>query len=105
MMVYAVGSILVLPLMYASGQMEVGLTLNLLIPALEEGFLFQVLQGLDVFVLWTALLLGWGQNEFVSGVIDGAWQTFFWEHGWGLCSYRALLLAEIASAKQTGTVR
>lgn len=91
LLVYGVGSAVVLPLMYATGQMEVGLTLNLLVPGLEEGFWFQLLQGLDVFALWTALLLGWGAERICFDRHRGRLAVFF-VAGWlGLALVGALL--------------
>lgn len=55
--VYTVGGLLVLALILSRGEMTT-LSLNLLIPGLEEGFLFRLLRGINVFSLWTAAVLG-----------------------------------------------
>ena len=55
--IYTVGSLLTLALILSRGEMTT-LSLNLLIPGLEEGFLFRLLRGINVFSLWTAAALG-----------------------------------------------
>jgi hypothetical protein len=55
--IYTVGGLLVLALILARGEMTT-LSLHLLIPGLEEGFLFRLLRGINVFSLWTAAVLG-----------------------------------------------
>lgn len=58
MMLPTLGGLLVLPLMIESGDPQTALALHLLVPGLEEGFLYRFLHGLNVFGLWTAVLLG-----------------------------------------------
>lgn len=60
--IYTVGSLLTLALILSRGEMTT-LSLNLLVPGLEEGFLFRVLRGLNVFSLWTAAVLGIAVNR------------------------------------------
>jgi hypothetical protein len=55
--IYTVGGLLTLALILSRGEMTT-LSLNLLIPGLEEGFLFRLLRGINVFSLWTAAVLG-----------------------------------------------
>lgn len=55
--IYAVGGILALALILSRGEMTT-LSLNLLVPGLEEGFLYRLLRGINVFSLWTAAALG-----------------------------------------------
>lgn len=58
LLVPTLGGLLVLPLMIASGDPGTALALHLLVPGLEEGFLYRFLHGLNVFGLWAAALLG-----------------------------------------------
>lgn len=58
LLVPTLGSLLVLPLMIAANDPGVALALHLLVPGLEEGFLFRLLHGLNVFGIWAAVLLG-----------------------------------------------
>lgn len=58
MLITTVGGLLTLPLMEASGDVQTALALHLLVPGLEEGYLFRFLRGLNVFSLWTAVVLG-----------------------------------------------
>lgn len=55
--IYTVGGLLALALILSRGEMTT-LSLNLLLPGLEEGFLFRLLRGINVFSLWTAAVLG-----------------------------------------------
>lgn len=55
--IYTVGGLLTLALIVSRGEMTT-LSLNLLIPGLEEGFLFRLLRGINFFSLWTAAVLG-----------------------------------------------
>lgn len=53
------GGLLTLGLMVASGEIGAALALHLLVPGLEtETWLYRFLHGLNVFGLWTAVLLG-----------------------------------------------
>jgi hypothetical protein len=56
-LIMTAGSIITFVLMRVSGQ-PTTLSLNLLIPGLEEGYLFRLLSGIGVFGLWTAAVLG-----------------------------------------------
>lgn len=60
MLVPALGGLLVLPLMIAGNDPSVALALHLLVPGLEEGFLYRLLHGLNVFGIWATVLLGLG---------------------------------------------
>jgi hypothetical protein len=56
-----VGGLALLPLMVATGDPEVRLALHLLVPGLDsDGYLHALLRGLNVFGLWTAVVLGIG---------------------------------------------
>lgn len=54
----AAGGVLALALMSARGDMETALALHLLAPGLEEGYGYRLLHGLNLFGLWTAVVLG-----------------------------------------------
>lgn len=56
-LVTSVGGLLTLPLMQASGDVQTALALHLLVPGLEEGYLYRFLHGLNVFSLWSAAVL------------------------------------------------
>lgn len=57
MLITSVGSLLTLPVMQASGDVQTALALHLLVPGLDEGYLYRFLHGLNVFSLWTAVVL------------------------------------------------
>lgn len=64
LIITAVGSLLTLPLILARGDLQTALALHLLVPGLEEGsFLFGALRGMNVFGLWSAVVLGVGVSE------------------------------------------
>lgn len=54
----ALGALATVPLQRATGDFETYLGLHLLTPGLEEGFLLHFLQGLNIWGLWAAVLLG-----------------------------------------------
>lgn len=61
MLIPTVGGLALLPLMAATGDPEVRLALHLLVPGLDpDGYLHALLRGLNVFGLWTAVVLGVG---------------------------------------------
>lgn len=57
MLITTVGGLVVLPIMRATGDVQTALALHLLVPGLEEGYLYRLLHGLNVFSLWTAVVL------------------------------------------------
>lgn len=58
-LVVAVGGLITVPIIRASGDIEAAFALHLLVPGLDdEGFLFRVLKGITVFGVWTSVLLG-----------------------------------------------
>lgn len=64
LLIAAVGSLLTVPLIVASGDLETALSLHLLVPGLEEGsVLFNALRGMNVFGLWSGVVLGVGVSE------------------------------------------
>ena len=58
MLITTLGGIVVLPLVLSSGDPQTALALHLLLPGVEEGFLYRLFHGLNVFGLWAATLLG-----------------------------------------------
>lgn len=67
LLVPALGGLLVLPLMIANNDPQTALALHLLVPGLEEGFLYRLLHGLNVFGLWATVLLGLGVSRIYEG--------------------------------------
>lgn len=64
LIIYAVGSLLVVPLILQTGDPETLLALDLLVPGLDpEAFLGRFLGGLNVFALWSAAVLGVGVGQ------------------------------------------
>lgn len=53
-----VGALLTVPLQVGTGEFETSLGLHLLAPGLDPGFVQYFLQGLNVFVLWSTVVLG-----------------------------------------------
>lgn len=60
LLIPAVGEVITLPLRIRTGSFETTLSLHLLAPGLEEGFPLYFLQGLNVFALWAAVVVGIG---------------------------------------------
>lgn len=58
--IIALGGLLTLPIMIASQDPTAALALHHLVPGLEEGFLYRLLHGLNVFGIWTTVALGIG---------------------------------------------
>lgn len=54
----ALGGLLTVPVINATGDLNSALALHLLVPGLGEGFLLRFLQGLNVFGLWASAVLG-----------------------------------------------
>lgn len=63
MLLPALGGLLVLPLMVAANDPSTALALHLLVPGLEEGFLYRLLHGLNVFGIWATVLVGLGVSR------------------------------------------
>lgn len=59
----ALGALATVPLQRKTGEFETYLGLHLLTPGLEEGFLLHFLQGLNIWGLWAAVLLGLGAGR------------------------------------------
>lgn len=57
-LIASVGGLITIPIIRATGDLQSALALNLLVPGLEEGFLYRLLHGMSVFGLWTAVVLG-----------------------------------------------
>lgn len=64
--IYTVGGLITLALILARGEV-VTLSLNLLLPGMEEGYLFRLLRGLNVFSLWTGAVLGIAVSRIYPG--------------------------------------
>lgn len=58
LLIPTLGGLAMVPLLIATGDPQTALAMHLLVPGLEEGFLFRLLRGLGVFGLWTSVLLG-----------------------------------------------
>lgn len=67
LLIPAAGTLLTVPLVLATGDVETTLALHLLLPAAEEGYLFRLLHGLNVFGLWAAVVLGIGVSRLYPG--------------------------------------
>lgn len=65
-LVMAFGTLLIVPLQVSAGRLDLTLSVGALLPFLGEGFLARFLQGVNLFSLWTAILIGTG-----IAVIDG----------------------------------
>lgn len=57
-LIQTAGGLVMLPLIVATADVQTALALHLLVPGLEEGFVVRFLRGLNVFGLWTAVVLG-----------------------------------------------
>jgi hypothetical protein len=68
-----VGGLLTVPLMIASGDATVALSLDLLLPGLdEEGFVYRFLHGLNLFSIWAAVVLGIGVSRLYPKTSAGS---------------------------------
>ena len=83
--VWAAGGLLTLPLMLARGDLRTTLSLHLLTPWLEPGsYAYRFMEGLNVFGLWTMVLLGLAVSRLypkvsataASSVMIGAYVVF-----------------------------
>ena len=67
------GGLLTVPLMIAAGDATVALSLDLLLPGLdEEGFLYGFLHGLNLFSIWAAVVLGIGVSRLYPKATVGS---------------------------------
>ena len=67
------GGLLTVPLMIAAGDATVALSLDLLLPGLdEEGFLYGFLHGLNLFSIWAAVVLGIGVSRLYPKASAGS---------------------------------
>jgi hypothetical protein len=67
------GELLTVPLMIASGDATVALSLDLLVPGLDgEGFLYRLLHGLNFFGIWAAVVLGFGVSRLYPKASAGS---------------------------------
>ena len=72
-----VGGLLTIPIIRATGDLQSSLSLHLLVPGLEEGFLHRLLQGTNVFSLWACVVLGIGvERLYDERGLRGAVGTF-----------------------------
>jgi hypothetical protein len=65
-LIYAVGGLIAVMLTRARGEMVV-LSMNHLMPGLDEGYLFRLLWRINVFSLWTAAVLGVAVSRLYPG--------------------------------------
>lgn len=76
MLIPTVGGLLTLPLMQATGDIQTAMALHLLVPGLEEGYLYRFLHGLNVFSLWAGVALAVAVSRFYpSRTVGGASAT------------------------------
>lgn len=76
MLISAVGGLLTVPVMRATGDVETAMALHLLVPGLTEGYLYRFLHGLNVFSLWTAVVLAVAVSRiYPSRSVTGAAAT------------------------------
>jgi hypothetical protein len=68
----AVGALVTLPLILSTGNLRSALSLQLLVPGLDnDGWLFGFLNGLNLFGLWTMVVLGIGVSRIYPKVSAG----------------------------------
>lgn len=86
----AVGGLLTIPIIRATGDVQSSLSLHLLVPGLDEGFLHRLLSGMNVFSLWACVVLGIAVSRlYPEREVGGA-------VGWVLGLYLAWKLAGAA---------
>lgn len=68
MLIPTVGTLVTLPLVLSTGDLQTTLSLHLLLPGLEDGtFLYRLLRGLNVFGMAGAAVLGVGVSRLYDG--------------------------------------
>lgn len=70
MIIPALGGLLTVPLQRATGDFETMLAFHLLFPDLEPGFLLYLLQGMSLFGLWAAVVLGIGMGRIYDEISE-----------------------------------
>ncbi|MFQ5746267.1 MAG: YIP1 family protein [Gemmatimonadota bacterium] len=71
-LVGTIGGVAILPLAIARGDLRTALALDLLVPGLEpSGFAFRFLHGLNVFGIWTIVVLGIALSRIYPKVTAG----------------------------------
>ena len=67
------GGLLTVPLMIAAGDATVALSLDLLVPGLdEEGYVYRFLHGLNLFSIWAGVVLGIGVSRLYPKASAGS---------------------------------
>ena len=67
-----VGGMVTWPLIRARQDVEVSLALDLLVPGLNEGYLYRFLHGINIFSLWTGIVLGIAVSKIYPGRSAGS---------------------------------
>lgn len=76
MLISSVGGLLTVPILRATGDIQTAMALHLLVPGLEEGYLYRLLHGVNVFSLWTAVVLAVAVSRiYPSRSVGGAAAT------------------------------
>lgn len=70
MIIPAVGGVLTVPLQRATESFQTMMSLHLLAPDLDAGFLLFFLQGMNLFGLWAAVVLGVGMGRIYDDVSE-----------------------------------
>jgi hypothetical protein len=71
-LIAALGAIVTTPVAIAQEDLQARLSFALLVPGLEEGLLYALLNGITIFGLWTAIVLGIGAARISRTVSTGA---------------------------------
>lgn len=71
-LISTLGAVVTTPVAIAQGDLQTRLSLALLVPGLEEGFLYGLLNAITIFGVWTAIVLGIGVARVSRTVSSGA---------------------------------
>lgn len=76
MLIPTVGGLITVPIMQATGDVQTAMALHLLVPGLDEGYLYRLLHGLNVFSLWAGVVLAVAVSRiYPSRTVGGAAAT------------------------------
>lgn len=71
-LIQTLGAAVTTPLAIAQGDLQTRLSFALLVPGLGEGFAYALLNGITIFGLWTAVVMGIGASRISRTVGTGA---------------------------------
>jgi hypothetical protein len=71
-LIQTLGAVVTTPIAVAQGDLQTRLSFALLLPGLDDGFAYALLNGITIFGLWTAVVMGIGASRISRTVSTGA---------------------------------